>query len=220
LKLNARSLVMAGRDSPRPQQQPSAAEAPQASSLRGVPERVDKRPLKELEVQVLRKVFAEGLSYGPVRLVRMSNFIAQLNGARAFVLGNALNLPGRDFDAISQGANMSLLVHEAVHIWQYQHRGWGYVAEALWAQGFGEGYDYVKALRAGRAWRKMNPEQQAQLIQDAYRSSYFDAPGARFGVQGDAKAGSVIPPGKEPPAGFTDYTAVLVAALELLQKPA
>jgi hypothetical protein len=211
---------MAGRDSPRPQQQPSAGEEPQASGLRGVPERVDKRPLKELELQVLRKVFAEGLSYGPVRLVRMSDFIAQLNGARAFVLGNALNLPGRDFDAISRGESMSLLVHEAIHIWQYQHQGWGYVAEALWAQGFGEGYDYVKALRAGKSWRKMNPEQQAQLVQDAYRGGYFEVPGARFGVQEDAKAGSVVSPDKQPPQGFTDYTAVLVAALELLHKPA
>jgi len=210
---------MAGHESPRPQQQPSAAEAPRAQGLKSVPENVDKRPLSELEVRVLRKVFAEGLSYGPVRLVRMSNFIAQLNGARAFVLGNALNLPGRDFDAISRGESMSLLVHEAIHIWQYQHQGWGYVAEALWAQGFGEGYDYVKALRAGKAWRKMNPEQQAQLVQDAYKGGYFDAPGARFGVQRDGKAGSVVSPGKEPPQGFTDYTAVLVAALELLQKP-
>jgi hypothetical protein len=211
---------MAGRDSPRPQQQPSAGEEQQAPHLRSVPERVDRRHLVELEVRVLRKVFAEGIAYGAVRLVRLSDFIAQLNGARAFVLGNALNLPGRAFDAVSRGENMSLLVHEATHIWQYQHRGWGYVAESLWAQGFGEGYDYVKALRAGRPWRKMNPEQQAQLIQDAYRGGYFDTSGGRFGVQGNDKAGSVVSPGKEPPQDFTDYTAVLVAALELLQKPA
>jgi hypothetical protein len=218
---------MAGRDSPRPQQESSEAREQQAGDLRmvgasGNPEAAaastDRRALTDLEVRVLRKVFAEGLSYGPVRLVRLSHFIARLNGARAFVLGNVLNLPDQDFTAISRGQNLSLLVHEATHVWQYQHQGWGYIAEALWAQGFGDGYDYVKALRAGKPWRTMNPEQQAQLLQDAYRGGYFDAPGACFGAVGNT--GSVVLPGRQRPEGFTDYTPVLTAALELLQKPA
>jgi hypothetical protein len=217
---------MAGRDSPRPQDVPPEGREQHAPNLRAVgaaatsasaPEHTDKRPLHELEVRVLRGVFADGISYGPVRLVRMAPFIAQLNGSRAFVLGNTLNLPERNFDAISRGQQMDLLVHEATHIWQYQHRGWGYVAEALWAQGFGDGYDYVKALRAGKPWRKMNPEQQAQMIQDAFRGRYFDAPGARFGAVGNT--GTVVLPGWEPPDGFSDFTSVLVAAVETLQKP-
>ena len=220
---------MPGPDSSRPRTPPEQQGEEGARDLHVVGEAsgsatatsassADNRPLKELEVRVLRKVFGEGLSYGPVRLVRMSNVVAMINGSRAFVLGNSLNLPGRDFTAVSRGQRMDLLVHEAIHVWQYQRHGWSYVTDALRAQYFGDGYDYVKALRAGKSWRAMNPEQQAQLIQDAYRGSYFDAPGGRFGVVGNS--GKVVSPGSQPPADFTDYTPVLVAALEELQKRA
>jgi hypothetical protein len=218
---------MSGRDSPRPQDVPPGRREQGAPGIQAVgaaadsasaPEHTHKRPLNALEVQVLRGVFGDGISYGPVRLVRMAPFISQLNGSRAFVLGNTLNLPEREFIAISRGEHLDLLVHEATHIWQYQHQGWGYVADALWAQAFGDGYDYVKALRAGKPWRKMNPEQQAQMLQDAFRGGYFDAPGARFGVVGNT--GTVVPSGEAPPDGFSDFTSVLAAAVEQLQKPA
>jgi hypothetical protein len=210
---------MGGQDSPRPRDVPP--EAQRAPGLRAVDGKAaasgDKRSLSDAEKELLRGVFGEGISYGPVRVVRMAPLIAGLNGSRAFVLGNTLNIPSPDYDALLRGEKAWLLVHECTHIWQYQHHGWGYVAEALWAQGFGDGYDYVKALRAGTPWRKMNPEQQAQLIQDAFWGRYFEAPGARFGAVG--KKGVVILPGELAPEDFTDYTSVLVAALEELRRP-
>jgi hypothetical protein len=213
---------MGGQDSPRPQDVPPEGPRPESPELRAVNAQAapggDKRSLTDAEKQLLRGVFGEGIAYGPVRLVRMAQVIAGINGSRAFVLGNTLNLPTADYDALVRGERAWLLVHECTHIWQYQHRGWGYVAEALWAQGFGDGYDYVKALRAGTPWRKMNPEQQAQLIQDAWWGRYFEAPGARFGVVG--KKGEVVRPGHAPPEGFTDSTSVLTTALEELGKPA
>jgi hypothetical protein len=178
----------------------------------------DKRALNGAEVRLLRGVLGEGLDYKPVRLVRMAPFIAGLNGSRAFVLGNTLNVPSPDYDALGRGEKSWLLVHECIHVWQYQHHGLGYVAASLWAQGFGEGYDYVKALRAGKPWTKMNPEQQAQLIQDAFHGGYFEHPGVRFGAVGGK--GAVLRPGGRTPEGFTDYTPVLIAAVEELRKPA
>ncbi|AKJ01482.1 Hypothetical protein AA314_03108 [Archangium gephyra] len=178
----------------------------------------DKRSLSDAEVRLLRGVLGEGLDYRPVRLVRMAPFIAGINGSRAFVLGNTLNVPSADYDALRRGEKAWLLVHECIHVWQYQHRGIGYVAEALWAQSFGEGYDYVKALRAGKPWTKMNPEQQAQLIQDAFHGGYFEMPGVRLGAVGGK--GAVLRPGGKTPEGFTDYTPVLAAAVEELRKPA
>lgn len=213
---------MGGQDSPRPQAVPPESPRRETPELRAMNAQAtasgDKRSLTEVEKQLLRGVFGEGISYGPVRLARMAGVIAGINGSRAFVLGNTLNLPSVDYDALVRGERTWLLVHECTHIWQYQHHGWGYVAEALWAQGFGDGYDYVKALRAGTPWRKMNPEQQAQLIQDAYWGRYFEAAGALFGVAG--KKAEVVRPGNTPPEGFTDYTPVLTAALEELRKPA
>jgi hypothetical protein len=91
------------------------------------------------------------------------------------------------------------------------------VPSALWAQTAGDGYDFAKALRQGKAWKDMNPEQQGQMIQDAYRGVYFETPGALFGILKDK--GCVVRPGVQPPVGFADYTSVLLAALEILRKP-
>ncbi|PTL79325.1 hypothetical protein [Vitiosangium sp. GDMCC 1.1324] len=211
---------MGGQDSSRPRAVPPEGPRQESPGLRAVDGRADadKRTLSDAEVQLLRRVFGDGISYGPVRLVRMAPFIASINGNRAFVLGNTLNLPSPDYDALQRGEKAWLLVHECTHIWQYQHHGWGYVAASLWAQGFGDGYDYVKALRAGTPWRKMNPEQQAQFIQDAFWGGYFEEPGTRFGATGN-KAG-VLRAGGTPLEGFTDHTPVLMAAVEELRKPA
>lgn len=218
---------MSGRDSPRPQAVPPEGREQEAPGLRVVGAADahaaaapggDKRSLSDAEVRLLRGVFGDGLDYRPVRLVRMAPLIASINGSRAFVLGNTLNVPSADYDALRRGEKAWLLVHESTHVWQYQHHGLGYVAESLWAQGFGEGYDYVKALRAGKPWKKMNPEQQAQLIQDAFHGGYFEAPGVRLGALGGKSA--VLRHAGKTPEGFTDYTPVLVAALEELRKPA
>jgi hypothetical protein len=208
----------------RPQAAPSEGPVgqPQAAPLHGVsasntaaPD-PGKRPLTPAETQKLQRVFGGGLNYGPVCLVKLSRFVTTLNGSRAFVTGNAVNLPESDYLAIQNGRSFPLLVHEMTHIWQFQRKGWGYVAEALWAQSFGDGYDYAKALRQGTAWRKMNPEQQAQMIEDAFKSGYFDVQGARFGLRRGLAA--IIRPGDTPGTDFTDYTPILTAALEELRK--
>jgi hypothetical protein len=175
----------------------------------------DKRPLSEAEIHMAHKLFAAGLNYPLVRLTRMGSFIEAINGSRAYTMGNTIHLPGKAYAYLGQYT--SILVHELVHVWQYQHGGWGYVPNALWAQIGGGGYDFAKALRQGKPWKKMNPEQQGQMIQDAFRGAYFDTPGALFGVV-DNK-GVVVRPNTTPPAEFTDYTSALVEALEILRKP-
>jgi hypothetical protein len=175
-----------------------------------------KRSLTPVELQKLQRVFGAGINYGTVCLVRLSRFVTTLNGSRAFVTGTTVNLPESDYLDLQKGRSFSLLVHELTHVWQFQHKGWGYVAEALWAQGFGDGYDYAKALRQGTPWRKMNPEQQAQMIEDAFKSGYFDAEGARFGLRRGLAA--LIRNGETPGTDFTDYTSVLVTALAELRK--
>jgi hypothetical protein len=129
-------------------------------------------------------------------------------------MGNTINLPGKAHAYPHQ--YVSIIIHELVHVWQYQHGGWGYVPNALKAQFIGDGYDFAKALRDGKPWAKMNPEQQGQMIQDAFRGAYFETPGARFGVLNNK--GAVVRPGAQLPEGFTDYTSALLDALAVLQK--
>jgi hypothetical protein len=207
----------------RPQAAPPEAPGREAPPLHGVsaspPATPDpgKRVLTPVELQKLQRVFGGGIVYKLVTVVRLSRFVMTLNGSRAFVTGNTVNLPEPDYLALLNGRSHSLLVHEMTHVWQFQHQGWGYVAQALWAQGFGDGYDYAKALRQGTPWRKMNPEQQAQMIEDAFKAGYFDAEGARFGLRRGLAA--ILRSGQTVDPDFTDYTPVLVTALEELRKP-
>ena len=66
-----------------------------------------------------------------------------------------------------------MLVHETTHVWQNQNGGTDYMTEAIYAQIFGEGYEYGDVILNGRTWFLLNPEQQAQLIEDAFRNGYF-----------------------------------------------
>lgn len=63
------------------------------------------------------------------------------------------------------------LVHEVVHIWQYNRVGAAYIPRALAAQRSAMGYNYggLRPLERGRSLEAFNYEQQADIIEDAYR---------------------------------------------------
>jgi len=68
------------------------------------------------------------------------------------------------------------LIHEMVHIWQYQKYGAVYISEAFWAQKWGGGYNYgglepLKMYSEGLKLNGFNFEQQADIIEDYYRWS-------------------------------------------------
>jgi len=96
--------------------------------------------------------------------------IFRRNGERAFATFHTVNLPATGYHA---RANVEILVHELVHVYQYERAGSRYFAEALLAQ-HEAGYDYggAEALQAARArgkhLRDFNREQQAQIVQDYY----------------------------------------------------
>src|SRR5688572_22165269 len=115
---------------------------------------VGERALTALELKAARLVFSAGIDYARVRVARLPPFIAAINGNRAFVLGNAVHAPAGIYEDFPAGRNLFILVHELTHVWQFQHHGWGYLPDALWAQLFGEGYDYAKALRENKPWEK------------------------------------------------------------------
>lgn len=89
---------------------------------------------------------------------------------RPFTSGNTIYLKDH---GPSHPEHMSTLVHEVTHVWQHQHGGSDYKLEALWAQSFGEGYVWQNGVAEGKSWVELNPEQQAQLIQDAWDAGYF-----------------------------------------------
>jgi hypothetical protein len=96
--------------------------------------------------------------------------IFRRNGGRAFTTFHTVNLPSTGYH---ERSNLPILVHELVHVYQYERVGSRYFAEALLAQ-HEAGYDYggVDALQTacqqGKHLRDFNREQQAQIVQDCY----------------------------------------------------
>ena len=93
------------------------------------------------------------------------------NGNRAFTLFHTVNLPQTGAHTRS---NVAILVHELLHVFQYERCGSAYIPQALYAQQRGEGYDYgrsnglVDAQAHGKRFCDFNREQQGQIIQDYY----------------------------------------------------
>lgn len=81
------------------------------------------------------------------------------------------------FDMVNYHLRLSnaVLIHELVHVLQYQRFGAKYIYRALKAQASKEGYDYggknglCKALDNDQSLWEFNFEQQAQIIEDGWR---------------------------------------------------
>jgi hypothetical protein len=63
-----------------------------------------------------------------------------------------------------------ILIHELVHVWQYEKFGSAYIVRALHAQNTAEGYDYggIIKLQEKDKLTDFNFEQMAEVIRDAY----------------------------------------------------
>lgn len=151
------------------------------------------RKLTGDEMKVLHDVYGDSIDYTKIQL-KEGNAGLLTVGGRPFTHGDTIYIP-KD----SLPLQPEVLVHEAAHVWQHQHGGNDYMSEALVAQFFGDGYNVGKALRQGKSWEAMNPEQQAELIELAFGQGCFETPPMPFVVDG------------------RDYTAQFEAAKESLR---
>ena len=162
---------------------------PIANSLLGSPE---SRPLDPTERQMLKEIFGDSMTdedYDKVRIREGdAGLIDKVAPGRAFVLGNTIYVSS---NRMSNGKiQEETLVHEMVHVWQYQNGGADYLTKALAAQqngpkgtgsvgiegqpkDYSKGYYYHDDVIAGTPFEKLNPEQQAKLIADAYSEGVF-----------------------------------------------
>lgn len=127
--------------------------------------------LTELEIRAASLVLGESsIRYHSVRVAegRVLSLIFKFNKGRAFTTFHTVNLPrsgGHSRDRIE------LLIHELVHVYQFERAGSVYIYEALRAQRTG-GYDYggwsqlTKDREYGRHFKDYNREQQGQIAQD------------------------------------------------------
>jgi hypothetical protein len=144
----------------------------------------NKRDLTTGEREVLADVFLTTLPYDKIAITDKIGL-----GDAPYTLPNPIgkyryhvNI-GEDWFAkdLSQTAKGSrLLVHEATHVWQGEHRWWE------WSYVFGSGLcqsmsmllsgdrDGAYAYTTGDDWTKYNAEQQAAIVEDWYRAKGDD----------------------------------------------
>ncbi|MCK6550393.1 DUF4157 domain-containing protein [Myxococcota bacterium] len=133
------------------------------------------RRLTDDEIATLRAVYGDSIDYEQVRIKEGPAGLWSLND-RPFTHGNTIYLKEAELTD-------ELLVHEMAHVWQHQNGGTDYMSEALMSQWWGHGYDWQVSV-PGTPWSELEPEQQAELLEDAFASGYFDDPSAGFVVDG------------------------------------
>ena len=150
----------------------------------------DSRNMTTYEITEAKKVFGETLDYDDIRIfsgTELPNFIDDIGRfikkipkrderiKNAITLGNWVFF-GRDLDT-STLTDMSWMIHELTHVWQFQSMGWDYLFQALDAQKKlgAKAYDFggeegLKAQRKrGRKLREFNLEQQGDITRNYYQ---------------------------------------------------
>ncbi len=124
------------------------------------------RSLSDDEIKLARTVFGHSINYRRVRIDAYS-FFGPKQHHFCYVSFHFINSWGP--------MSNSVLLHELVHVWQYQNFGAVYMPKALAAQRSLMGYNYggVQALYYHRELEKrfdaFNFEQQGDIIADYYR---------------------------------------------------
>ena len=130
-----------------------------------------KRRLTEEERGILWQVFRNSLNYNAISIVDGNAGILGVSG-RAFTMGFTIYLPSHD---------VPTLVHECVHVWQFQFEGTEYIGNSALNQLdstlINKGYDpysWVNWISAGNSWYTLkSAEAQAQFIQDVFSDGEF-----------------------------------------------
>jgi hypothetical protein len=139
------------------------------------------RPLTKAERAILTVIFQNSISLYSVRLVQGASGLFGVTTSGAFTMSNTIYL-----NQTNLKIHPETLVHECVHVWQYQNLGSKYSAGALGAQfrygrsgGCGDAYDWTLEASRGHAhWKDFNREAQAQLIEEVWTDGTLTSGGS------------------------------------------
>lgn len=145
------------------------------------------RPLTDKEIKTLKATYGNSIDYGLVRVKPGGVLNNAIFAHAGHTIGNTVYLT-KDFlnpnGTLNQTGLDQALVHEVGHVWQYQNGGLDYIHRALGAQatlgtgGAGGAYLWQAELAKGKTFSTMNPEAQAEAINDlalALRDGTIDA---------------------------------------------
>lgn len=174
----------------------------------------NERPLTKSERDLLRRVFGGSLALYNIRLIEGRSGAFGINN-RPFTLGNTIYMK-----STSPSTDPQTLVHECVHVWQYQNVGARYTMDALGSQAaLPDAYDWQAEIAKGHThWTDFNKEAQAEFIEDSWANGSLTSSGtttAGHGAFYDLKGGTTDT------AAFlyngTDRTGLATAATESLR---
>lgn len=145
-------------------------------------------PLSGPEIAAAALVLGPGaIRYGEVRLAEggVLQLVFRFNGNRAFATWHTVHLPR---DGAQRRSDLSLLVHELTHVFQYEQVGTRYLGEAVAAQlrqgqacyRYGGPAGLAEAGNRGQRYADFNREAQAQIAQDFYRVRVAGEDGAAY----------------------------------------
>jgi hypothetical protein len=131
----------------------------------------NERPLTNVEKELLRHVFHNSLSLYNIRIIEGWSGIFGVTTNGALTLGNTIYANTTNFSI-----NPEILVHECVHVWQYQVLGPRYTMDALGAQAIygrnsssSDAYSWEAELDRGHTtWEEFNKEAAAEHIEDIW----------------------------------------------------
>ena len=130
-----------------------------------------KRRLTEKERAMLRPIFRDALDYDAIEIVDGSSGLLTLPG-NPFTMGFTIYLPV---------SNDHTLVHECVHVWQFEFGGFGYIGNSalnqLDSRVFNKGYDpysWTGRIDAGATWCTLGSVRaQARFVEDVFTGGEF-----------------------------------------------
>jgi len=142
------------------------------------------RPLTKEERERLIIVFQNSLALYNIRLIEGWSGLYGTTTNGAFTLNNTIYLNATDLTVFPE-----TLVHECVHVWQYQNLGTRYLMDALGAMAIygrtgaaGDAYDWTAELARGTSrWEDFNKEAQAELISEIWTDGVLRRGGAPAG---------------------------------------
>jgi hypothetical protein len=150
------------------------------------------RKLSKAERGYLEPIFRDTVDYDAVRIVEGDVGVLD-HGHSVFTIGYKIRVPkASSHYPLTDPIHHHDLVHEMVHVWQFENGGPDYVPEAIIAQQSGgnglwyddngypnptaapPGYGFDTAVAAGKRWPDFNPEQQATFIDCAFVTPTVD----------------------------------------------
>ena len=131
------------------------------------------RPLSPREIELAKTIYGNNIRYKRVRVDKYA-LIGPRQARFCYVSFYIINS--------WKGMSDSTLIHELMHVWQYEKGGAVYMPRAIRAQYSKMAYDYggVEALKEcllkGQNFKAFNFEQQADIVEDYFRIKNGEAP--------------------------------------------